>query len=81
MGIFLFSFTGVAAGLCALPGDLNWKNIVGAGFLGGIGFTMSIFIALLAFDSAAIIDNSKIAILIASLIAGIIGFWWLRRSN
>ena len=49
LGIWLFSFIGVGLGLCALPTDLKWKNIIGAGFLGGIGFTMSIFITLLAF--------------------------------
>ncbi|MDQ3142132.1 MAG: Na+/H+ antiporter NhaA [Bacteroidota bacterium] len=78
LGIFLFSFIGAGLGLCVLPTDLKWKNIIGAGFLGGIGFTMSIFIALLAFDNADLINNSKIAILIASLIAGAIGFLWLR---
>ncbi|MBL0310488.1 MAG: Na+/H+ antiporter NhaA [Bacteroidetes bacterium] len=80
LGIFLFSFIGVGLGLCVLPTDLKWKNIIGAGFLGGIGFTMSIFIALLAFDNADIINDSKIAILIASLIAGTIGFIWLRLT-
>lgn len=80
LGIFLFSFIGVGIGLCALPTDLKWKNIIGAGFLGGIGFTMSIFITLLAFDNADLVNNSKIAILIASLIAGTIGFLWLRLT-
>ena len=78
LGIWLFSFIGVGAGVCALPTDLKWKNIIGAGFLGGIGFTMSIFITLLAFNKADIVNNSKIAILIASLIAGIIGFLFLK---
>ncbi|MEQ1555077.1 MAG: Na+/H+ antiporter NhaA [Ferruginibacter sp.] len=78
LGIWLFSFIGVGLGLCALPTDLKWKNIIGAGFLGGIGFTMSIFITLLAYDNITIVNNSKIAILIASVIAGTIGFLWLR---
>ena len=78
LGIWLFSFIGVGLGLCALPTDLKWKNIIGAGFLGGVGFTMSIFIRLLAFENADIVNNSKIAILIASLIAGAIGFLLLR---
>jgi NhaA family Na+:H+ antiporter len=78
LGIWLFSFIGVGLGLCALPTDLKWKNIIGAGFLGGIGFTMSIFITLLAFENADIVNNSKITILIASLIGGAIGFFWLR---
>jgi len=80
LGIFLFSFIGAGLGLCVLPTDLKWKNIIGAGFLGGIGFTMSIFITLLAFDNADIVNNSKIAILIASIIAGAIGFLWLRLT-
>jgi NhaA family Na+:H+ antiporter len=74
LGILLFSFAGVSLGLCVLPGDLKWKHIVAVGFLAGIGFTMSIFIALLAFDDPTMIDDSKIAILLASLIASIIGF-------
>jgi len=80
LGIFLFSFIGVGLGLCTFPKDLKWKNIIGAGFLGGIGFTMSIFITLLSFDDAVIINNSKIAILVASVIAGTIGFIWLRLT-
>lgn len=80
LGIFLFSFIGVGLGLCTLPTDLKWKNIIGAGFLGGIGFTMSIFITLLAFDNEDLVNNSKIAILVASLIAGTVGFIWLRLT-
>ena len=80
LGIWLFSFIGVGLGLCVLPSDLKWKNIIGAGVLGGIGFTMSIFITLLAFDDEQTVNNSKIAILIASLIAGTIGFMWLKLT-
>lgn len=78
LGIFLLSFIAVTFGFCKLPTDLNWKVILGVGFLGGIGFTMSIFITLLAFDNEIIINNAKIVILISSLIAGIIGFISLR---
>jgi NhaA family Na+:H+ antiporter len=80
LGIWFFSFLGVGLGLCALPTDLKWKNIVGAGFLGGIGFTMSIFITLLAFNESQLIDNSKIAVLIASVVAGTVGYLWLRSN-
>lgn len=80
LGIILFCWVGVALGLCALPADLKWTNILGAGFLAGIGFTMSIFITLLAFDDADIVNSSKLAVLIASLIAGSLGFVWLRRT-
>ena len=80
LGIWLFSFLAVTAGICSLPKDLKWTNIVGAGMLGGIGFTMSIFITLLAFknDGEEVITYSKIAILIASCIAGTVGFLWLQ---
>ena len=74
LGIFLFVFAAVSLGFCKLPPELNWSKIIGVGFLGGIGFTMSIFITLLAFDDVAVINNAKIDILIASLLAGIIGF-------
>ena len=80
LGIWLLSYIAAGLGLCALPNDLKWKNIIGAGFLGGIGFTMSIFITLLAFDNEEVIDHSKIAILLASLIAGGIGFLFLKYS-
>jgi NhaA family Na+:H+ antiporter len=80
LGIWLFSFIGAGLGICALPNDLKWKNIFGAGLLGGIGFTMSIFITLLAFDDAVVVDHSKIAILLASTIAGLIGFIWLKMT-
>ena len=80
LGIFLFSFIAVSLGLGALPQDLKWKQIIGIGLLGGIGFTMSIFITLLAFDDPELITQSKIAILIASLVAGTIGYLWLRMT-
>ena len=74
LGIFLLSFIAVTFGFCKLPKGLNWKAILGVGFLGGIGFTVSIFITLLAFDNEIIINNAKFVILISSLIAGLIGF-------
>lgn len=82
LGIWLFSFAAVSFGICTLPKDLKWTNILGAGMLGGIGFTMSIFITLLAFknDGQEVITYSKIAILIASFIAGTIGFLWLKYN-
>ncbi|MGI8470098.1 MAG: Na+/H+ antiporter NhaA [Pyrinomonadaceae bacterium] len=79
IGITLLSFIAVSIGICKLPLDLNWKHIFGAGILGGIGFTMSIFITNLAFAGNAIqINGSKIAILLASLTAGTTGFLWLK---
>ena len=79
VGITLLSFLAVTIGICRLPFDLNWKHIFGAGLLGGIGFTMSIFITNLAFTgNSEIINTSKMAILLASLIAGAVGFLWLK---
>ena len=79
LGISLFVFLAVAIGICKLPSDMNWKHVVGAGLLGGIGFTMSIFITNLAFTGQAeLINASKIAIFLASLLAGTLGFVWLR---
>ena len=80
LGIWFLSYLGVALGICILPKGLQWKNIFGAGILGGIGFTMSIFITLLAFDTNSDIVNSKIAILIASFIAAITGFIILKLT-
>ena len=78
LGIVAFAFTGALLGLCKLPKGLQWKNIIGVGFLGGIGFTMSIFITILAYDDVALINSSKIAIIIASIVAGLLGFIFLK---
>ncbi|MFY7739430.1 MAG: Na+/H+ antiporter NhaA [Flavobacterium sp.] len=80
IGIFLFTYLSVKLKFTQLPEDLSWKKIIGVGFLGGIGFTMSIFVTLLAFEDHQIITNSKFMILIGSLISGIIGFIWLKKS-
>ncbi len=81
LGILLSSFLAVKAGLSQLPGDISWKHVVGAGFLGGIGFTMSIFITLLAFSDPEIIQGTKISILLSSLLAGVTGFLILSRQT
>lgn len=79
LGITLLTFIVVAMGICRLPLDLGWKHVAGAGLLGGIGFTMSIFITNLAFaGDAGTINASKMAILLASVTAGAIGFVWLK---
>lgn len=80
LGIFLFCYLAIAIGWASLPKELKIKHIIGAGFLGGIGFTMSIFITLLAFTDQALIDQSKIAIMLASLASGSIGYLILKRS-
>lgn len=79
VGIVFASVSAVSVGLCRMPLDLNWKHLLGAGLLGGIGFTMSIFITNLAFpNDALIVSASKMTILLASLAAGTVGFLWLK---
>ncbi len=79
LGVTLLCLIAISTGICHLPPGLKWRHVVGAGMIGGIGFTMSIFIANLAFAGhTAAINASKMAILVASLTAGIIGFLWLR---
>src|SRR5699024_2346600 len=80
IGIFLLTFIMQKIGLCKLPSDLNWKKIIGVGFLAGIGFTMSIFITLLAFEDDMIINNAKLVILLSSLLAGLIGFFAIKSG-
>lgn len=80
LGILLFSYVTTLLKISSLPGDLRWVHILGAGLLGGIGFTMSIFITLLAFEDQALIDASKLSVMAASLLAGAVGFVWLKTA-
>jgi NhaA family Na+:H+ antiporter len=81
LGILVLSAIAVMAGLCRLPDDVRWSHIAGAGFLGGIGFTMSIFIANLAFPAdPALVNSSKMAILFGSLLSALLGFFWLQAA-
>lgn len=78
IGIALASVLVAWVGICRLPLDMNVKHVIGAGMLGGIGFTMSIFITNLAFENDPIhITGSKMSILLASLVATVIGITWL----
>lgn len=81
LGIILFSLLAVKTGLARLPDDLAFRHLIGAGFLAGIGFTMSIFITNLAFTDPDLITHSKIAILLASTIAGPLGYIWLYATS
>jgi len=78
VGIFLFSWLAVKARTADLPSSVSWMQVVGAGMLGGIGFTMSLFINELAFGESILNTEAKIAILIASAVAGIVGTLFLR---
>ncbi len=80
LGIFLFSWLAIKIGFAEKPTGVNWNQLFGVGILGGIGFTMSIFVTLLAFDSPTLINNGKLAILFSSLVAGLIGYTWLSFS-
>lgn len=81
VGIFALSFIAVKLKMASLPEGVNWKNLYGAGILAGIGFTMSLFIAGLAFNIPELLDLSKIGILTGSLLSGIVGFVVLKTST
>ena len=74
LGIMLFSFLSVKLGVSSLPDGVNWRHLLGSAVLGGVGFTMSIFVANLAFESAALVAQAKLGVLAASLVAGLTGF-------
>lgn len=79
-GIVSFAYLSIKLKLSDLPTDTTWKQLIGAGFLGGIGFTMSVFIALLSFPELELQALSKFAILLASVTSGFIGYLILSRS-
>jgi len=81
VGILSFCYFSVKLRLASLPKDVSVVQMIGTSFLGGIGFTMSIFITVLAFADSDIIDQSKIAIIVTSLVAAVIGYLMLRSSG
>jgi NhaA family Na+:H+ antiporter len=80
LGIFLFSVAGAAIGLCSIPTDIKRRHLLWTGLLAGIGFTMSIFITLLAFNDETLVYSSKIAIITGSVLAGTFGYFGLRLT-
>lgn len=80
IGIFSFSYLAVKLKLAAEPEGVSWKKIYAAAILAGIGFTMSLFIANLAFSSPELLDTAKVGILSGSLISGIVGFLILKSA-
>jgi Na+:H+ antiporter, NhaA family len=78
LGITLASYLAVRSGAADLPSSVSWRHIHGAGWLGGIGFTMSLFVAGLAFGEDALLDVAKLGVLGASVTAGLIGYALLR---
>jgi Na+:H+ antiporter, NhaA family len=81
VGIVLACWCGVRFKIAQLPRSTNWRQIVGVGLVAGIGFTMSLFIADLAFSDEAVIDAAKVGIFLASILAGSIGYNFLRNAN
>jgi NhaA family Na+:H+ antiporter len=81
LGIALMSLLAVKLRIADLPEAVGWPQLIGAGLLGGIGFTMSLFVASLAFRGTAEITEAKMAILIASVVAGLAGFIVLRFAR
>jgi len=77
VGIGLFSWVGVKLGVGRLPAGVAWKHLLGAAWLGGIGFTMSLFIGQLAFTDPLLVEEAKLGILLASLLAAVVGLTWL----
>ncbi|WP_343532107.1 Na+/H+ antiporter NhaA [Pedobacter sp.] len=78
LGVSLFSYLAVKLKLAKLPSAANWKHIIGVGMLAGIGFTMSIFIAMLSFSDHLHVTEAKFAILCASVLSGLVGFIFLK---
>jgi Na+:H+ antiporter, NhaA family len=81
IGVTLASWLAVRLGLATLPENVAWKHIHGAGWLAGIGYTMSLFMTGLAFTSGAHLAAAKLGILIASVCAGIVGSVILARAH
>ncbi|WP_321374331.1 Na+/H+ antiporter NhaA [uncultured Draconibacterium sp.] len=80
IGIFSFSWLSIKLNIAELPKNVNFKQLAGVSFLGGLGFTMSLFINNLAYTDAALIDSAKMGILIGSLIAGTLGYFTIRLT-
>jgi NhaA family Na+:H+ antiporter len=81
LGITLFAWLAVKMGLSELPRGISWRQVYGAGWLAGIGFTMSLFISDLAFDNGDLVDAAKLGILVASVISGVVGWTILSRAS
>jgi Na+:H+ antiporter, NhaA family len=79
-GIMLASYAAVRAGSADLPTGASWRHLHGVAWLGGIGFTMSLFIASLAFADAQMLDVAKLAVFGSSVVAGVVGYTLLRRG-
>jgi NhaA family Na+:H+ antiporter len=81
LGIVGASWLAARTGAAVLPAGANWRMVHGIGWLGGIGFTMSLFIAGLAFGGTSLLDSAKVGILVASLVSGTVGWIVMRRAT
>lgn len=80
LGIVLFVYLGVHFKIIKLPGNVTMTSVLGVGWIAGIGFTMAFLISVLAFDDLQILSSLKIAIILASLISGLVGWARLNRT-
>lgn len=80
LGVFGATFLAVRLGVGQLPRGVAWRQVLGVAGLAGIGFTMSLFVAPLAFADAALVASSKLAILLGSVLSGLLGIWVMHNS-
>lgn len=80
-GIFSFSWIAVKMGWANLPDKLHWRHVFGLGLLGGVGFTMSVFVTMLSFGDAALVAQAKLYIVIGSCVSAVLGLVWLRLAK
>lgn len=80
-GIFSFSWIAVKMGWANLPDKLYWRHVFGLGLLGGVGFTMSVFVTMLSFSDAALVAQAKLYIVIGSCVSAVLGLVWLRLAK
>jgi NhaA family Na+:H+ antiporter len=78
IGVLAFSWAAIRLNWADLPADATWRQLYGVAFLCGIGFTMSLFIGLLAFNDVALQEAAKLGVLVGSLLSGVCGFLLLR---
>ena len=81
IGIMMFALIAVKTGVARLPDSVNWRSLLGCACLAGIGFTMSLFVAMLAFEDPVLVDAAKRGIIIGSLLAGIAGAALLKMGR
>jgi Na+:H+ antiporter, NhaA family len=81
IGIVLFSWLATRSGIAAMLDGVSWRHLVGVGMLGGIGFTMSLFIANLAFGDTPAVETAKVGILVASVTSAIAGVVVLLKGD